>query len=87
MLGTDPFAPASAAPALRLVVELTDPPQAEFVLAGEQATDALHPAGAMLDAWLRGRRLPLLREREAILKERPRRLVLRPVGGAAGNTD
>ena len=86
VLGTDPFAPASAAPALRLVVELTDPPQAEFVLAGEQAADALHPAGAMLDAWLRGRRLPLLREREAILKERPRRLVLRPAGGAASKT-
>ena len=87
VLGADPFAPASAVPALRLVVELTDPPQAEFVLAGEQAADALHPAGAMLDAWLRGRRLPLLRDREAILKERPRRLVLRPAGGPAGEAD
>ena len=82
VLGLDPFRPASAIPALRLVVELTDPPQADFVLAGEQAADALHPAGAMTDAWLRGRRLPLLRDREAVLQERPQRLLLRPAGGA-----
>ena len=78
VLGLDPAQPASAIPALRLIVELTDPPQAEFVLAGEQASDALHPAGAMTDAWLQGRRLPLLRDRAAIQRERPRRLQLQP---------
>ena len=78
VLSPDPFSPASAVPALRLVVELTDPPQAEFVLAGEQAADALHPAGPMTDAWLRGRRLPLLRDRDDILRERPQHLRLEP---------
>ena len=78
VLGLDPFRPASAVPALRLIVELSDPPQAEFVLAGEQTADALHPTGPMADAWLRGRRLPLLRDRDAILQQRPRRLRLRP---------
>ena len=78
VLGPDPFRAASAIPALRLVIELTDPPVAEFVLAGEQAADALHPAGPMTDAWLRGRRLPLLRDRAAIEHERPRRLLLQP---------
>lgn len=78
VLGLEPFRPASAIPALRLVVELSDPPQADFVLAGEQAAEALRPAGPMTDAWLRGRRLPLLRDREAILRERPQRLLLRP---------
>lgn len=78
VLASDPFRPASAIPSLRLVVELTDPPQAEFVLAGEQTAVPLRPSGPMTDAWLRGRRLPLLRERAAIGRERPRRLLLRP---------
>ncbi len=78
VLGLEPFRPASAIPALRLVVELSEPPQIDFVLAGEQAADALHPAGPMTDAWLRGRRLPLLRDREAVLQERPQRLLLTP---------
>ena len=78
VLGPDPFRAASAIPALRLVVELSSPPRAQFVVAGEQAADPLHPAGPMTDAWLKGRLVPLLRDRDEIERERPRRLQLRP---------
>lgn len=78
VLGLDPFAPPSAAPALRLVVELSDPPRAQFALAGEQAGEPLRPAGPMTDAWLNGRLLPLLRDRAEIERAGSRRLVLEP---------
>ena len=78
VLGLDPFAVPTAAPALRLVVELSDPPRAQFVLAGEQAADAMRPAGPMTDAWLKGRLLPLLRDRAEIERSGSRRLVLEP---------
>lgn len=78
VLGLDPFAAPSAAPALRLVVELSDPPRAQFVLAGEQAGEPLRPAGPMTDAWLKGRLLPLLRDRAEIERAGSRRLVLEP---------
>ena len=78
VLGPDPFRAASAIPSLRLVVELSKPPRAQFVVAGEQAADPLHPAGPMTDAWLKGRLVPLLRDRAEIERERPRRLELRP---------
>ena len=78
MLGLDLFAAPTAAPALRLVVELSDPPSAQFVLAGEQAADAMRPAGPMTDAWLKGRLLPLLRGRAEIERAGSRRLMLEP---------
>ena len=78
VLGLDPFAAPSAAPALRLVVELSDPPRAQFALAGEQAGEPLRPAGPMTDAWLKGRLLPLLRDRAEIDGAGSRRLVLEP---------
>ena len=78
VLGPEPFRAASAIPSLRLVVELSSPARAQFVVAGEQAADPLHPAGPMTDAWLKGRLVPLLRDRDEIERERPRRLELRP---------
>lgn len=83
VLGLDAFAPPAAAPALRLIVELADPPEAEFALAGEQAADALRPTGPMTDAWLHGRRFPLLRDRAAIeAAGRSRLLALEPAPSA-----
>ena len=83
VLGLDPFAAPSAAPALRLVVELSDPPRAQFVLAGEQAAEAMRPTGPMTDAWLKGRLLPLLRDRDEIERSGSRRLLLEPSPTAA----
>ena len=82
VLGLDLFAAPTAAPALRLVVELSDPPSAQFVLAGEQAADAMRPAGPMTDAWLKGRLLPLLRGRAEIERAGSRKLVLEPTSRA-----
>ena len=45
---------------------MSDPPQAQFALAGEQIPDPLHANGPLTDAWLNDRYLPLLREREQI---------------------
>ena len=45
---------------------MSDPPQAQFALAGEQIHDPLHANGPLTDAWLNDRYLPLLREREQI---------------------
>ena len=80
VLGLRHFEPATAIPALRLVVQLSDPPEARFALAGEQIHDPLHANGPLTDAWLRGRHLPLLRDRdeiEAAAKPSPGRRVAR----------
>ncbi len=66
VLGLRHFAPATAVPALRLIVKLSDPPEAQFALAGEQIHDPLHANGPLTDAWRRDRYLPLLRDREAV---------------------
>ena len=66
VLGLSHFSDASAIPALRLVVKLSDPPEARFALAGEQIHDPLHAAGPLTDAWRQGRHLPLLRDRGAV---------------------
>ena len=78
VLGLRHGQPVSALPALRLVVELTDPPQAEFVLAGEQVHEPLRANGPMLDAWRHDRLHPLLRDRGAVEKASSRRLRLEP---------
>ena len=61
VLGLRHFDAVTAVPALRLIVKL-----AQFAQAGEQIHDPLHANGAMTDAWLKDRYLPLLRERDAI---------------------
>ena len=66
VLGLRHFDSSTAIPALRLIVEMSDPPQAQFALAGEQIHDPLHANGPLTDAWLNDRYLPLLREREQI---------------------
>ena len=84
VLGLRHGEPVSALPALRLVVELTDPPQAEFVLAGEQVHEPLRPNGPMLDAWRHDRLHPLLRDRVAVEAVSSRRLRLEPYRPQAG---
>ena len=66
VLGLRHFESSTAIPALRLVVKLSDPPEARFALAGEQIHNPLHANGPLTDAWLKDRYLPLLRDREAI---------------------
>ena len=66
VLGLRHFGSSTAIPALRLVVKLSDPPEARFALAGEQIHDPLHANGPLTDAWLHDRYLPLHREREDI---------------------
>ncbi len=66
VLGLRHFDSSSAIPALRLIVKLSDPPQARFALAGEQIHDPLHANGPLTDAWLKDRYLPLLRDRAEI---------------------
>ncbi|MXX46939.1 MAG: penicillin acylase family protein [Chloroflexi bacterium] len=66
VLGLRHFESSTAIPALRLIVEMSDPPQAHFALAGEQIHDPLHANGPLTDAWLKDRYLPLLRDREQI---------------------
>ena len=80
VLGLNHFDAATAIPALRLIVKLSDPPEAQFALAGEQIHDPLHANGPLTDAWLRDRRLPLLRDRgqiEAAAKAAPTKRVQR----------
>ena len=80
VLGLRHFEPSTAIPALRLVVKLSDPPEARFALAGEQIHDPLHANGPLTDAWLQDRHLPLLRDRdeiEAAAKSSPGRRVSR----------
>ena len=45
VLGLRHFEPSTAIPALRLIVKLSDPPEARFALAGEQIHDPLHANG------------------------------------------
>ncbi len=83
VLGLRHFAEATAIPALRLIVKLSDPPQAWFALAGEQIHDPLHANGALTDAWLQDRYLPLELDREQIERtatpiRRLQRLLLLP---------
>ena len=80
VLGLRHFESSTAIPALRLVVKLSDPPEARFALAGEQIHDPLHANGPLTDAWLKDRHLPLLRDRgeiEAASKSSPGRRVAR----------
>ena len=80
VLGLRHFEPSTAIPALRLVVKLSDPPEARFALAGEQIHEPLHANGPLTDAWLNDRHLPLLRNREEIeaaAKSTPGRRVAR----------
>ena len=66
VLGLRHFDSSTAIPALRLIVKMSDPPQAQFALAGEQIHDPLHASGPLTDAWLQDRYLPLLRDRAEI---------------------
>ena len=66
VLGLRHFEPSSVIPALRLIVKLSDPPEARFALAGEQIHEPLRANGLLTDAWLQDRHLPLLRDREEI---------------------
>lgn len=66
VLGLQHFAHASAIPALRLIVKMTDPPEARFAVAGEQVHDPLHANGPLTDAWLNDQYLPLHRDRESV---------------------
>ena len=87
VIGLRHVAEATAIPALRLIVRLSDPPEAVFALAGEQVHEALRPTGPLTDAYLQDRYRPLLRDREAIEAaakatpgRRAERLRLRPLG-------
>ena len=66
VLGLRHFAASTAIPALRLIVKLSEQPEARFALAGEQIHDPLHANGPLTDAWLNDRYLPLLRSRDEI---------------------
>ena len=80
-LATDPFAPVTAIPALRLIVQMTDPPTAHFALAGGQSgwRGAAH-AHDLLDDWRYGRLRPLPTDRAAIQAGGAQRLTLQPSG-------
>ena len=80
VLGLRHFESSTAIPALRLIVKLSDPPEAQFALAGEQIHDPLHANGPLTDAWLKDRHLPLLLDRDEIevsAKSSPGRRVAR----------
>ncbi len=66
-VSTDPFVPVSAIPALRLIIDMTDPPTAEFALAGGQSERlrSVHHHD-LVDDWRHGRTRPLLTERAAV---------------------
>ncbi len=66
VLGLTHFSAAAAIPALRLIVRMSEPPEAWFAVAGEQRHDPLHATGPLTDAWLQDRHLPLLRDRSEI---------------------
>ena len=75
----DPFAPVRAIPALRLIVDMTSPPTAEFILAGGQSGRLRDPHHHdLLDDWLEGRTRPLLTERAAVESVARHRLTLTP---------
>lgn len=80
-VSTDPFAATSAIPALRLLVSLTDPPRAEFALAGGQSGQrgARHDRD-LLDDWRNGRTRPLLTDPAEIERAASHRLTLHPAG-------
>ncbi|MYB22602.1 MAG: penicillin acylase family protein [Chloroflexi bacterium] len=66
VVGLQHFEAASAIPSLRLIVKLSDPPEARFAISGEQIHDPLHANGQLTDAWLKDRYLPLHRDRESV---------------------
>ena len=80
-LDVDPFVPVGAIPSIRLIVELSDPPAAEFALAGGQSgrRGARH-ATDLLNDWLHGRTRPLHTKRAAIEADGAQRLQLDPLG-------
>ena len=78
-LSIDPFTPVSNIPVLRLIIELTQPPRAEFVLAGAQADRRDDPGTVdLLADWRHGRTHPLWMERRAVEEDGARTLQLRP---------
>ena len=80
-LDVDPFVRVGAIPAIRLIVELSDPPTAEFALAGGQSGRRGAPhARDLLDDWLHGRTRPLRTDRAAIEAAGAQRLQLDPSG-------
>ena len=81
-VSTDPFAPVSTIPALRLVVEITPQPTARFALPGGQSGRRGDPhALDLFDDWRRGRFRPLHTQRDAIAAEGAQRLLLTPPNG------
>ncbi len=82
-LSTDPFAPITVIPVLRLVVEMAPEPRAEFALAGAQSERRGDRRGrALLDDWRHGRYRLLRTDRGAIEAAGAERLLLQP--GASG---
>ena len=78
-LTTDPFAPVTAISVLRLIVEMSDPPTAEFALAGGQSgRRGERHYGDLLGDWRSGRTRPLLTDRDLIEADGPQRLTLEP---------
>ena len=78
-LGRDPFLPVTAVPALRLIVEMTDPPRAAFALAGGQVGRRGDPQAAdLLPDWRAGRTRPLPTRRSAVEAAARSRLRLEP---------
>ena len=79
LIGTDPFTPATAVPAFRMIVDMQDPPQAEFALSGGQDghLGSRHHAD-LLDDWLHGRTLPLHMDRSRVEADSEAHLILEP---------
>ena len=80
-LGPDPFAPVTGIPALRLIVEMRDPPVARFTLAGGQVGRRGDPHhDDLLEDWSAGRLRPLHTQREDVEADAAHRLRLQPPG-------
>ncbi len=78
-LDVDPFARIGAVPALRLIMQMSDPPTAEFALAGGQSGRRGEPhARDLLDDWLQGRTRLLRTDRAAIEAAGVQRLQIGP---------
>ena len=80
-LGPNPFAPVTGIPALRLIVEMRDPPVARFTLAGGQVGRRGDPHhDDLLEDWRAGRLRPLHTQREDVEADAAHRLRLQPPG-------
>ncbi len=80
-LGPDPFAPVTGIPALRLIVEMSDPPVARFTLAGGQVGRRGDPHhDDLLDDWRAGRLRPLHTQRADVEAAAAHRLRIEPPG-------